>query len=152
MACMVAMIFLPIATAADPVLRKIAYSLRPEDLNGLVLLFIDPEALVGLAMGALTFLWVATLSICVVPVTIAGVLGEAAGTRSMAWYVGASGILAGAMPWIVRAARGSKQRDDGLIQTIELRFALIFFLTGVAAGAIYWLAAGRNTGRITRNG
>lgn len=148
----VAMLFLPIATAVDPVLRKIAFSMRPEDLNGLIVLLFDPEAFAGLAIGALAFLWAAMLVICFVPVTIAGVLGEAVATRSLAWYAGASGLLAGAMPWIVRAARDARPRNDSLIQTIELRFALIFFLTGMAAGVIYWLAAGRNTGRMVRSG
>ena len=66
-------------------------------------------------------------------------LPEAAGARSFVWYSGVSGLLAGASPWIARAARGLERAQS--VTEAEGRLALLFFLTGALTGAIYWLIA-----------
>lgn len=142
-----AIVFLPLAVFFDPKLRQLVQSLQPEELRALFLLFLDPERIANMALSFFAFLWLAVLAVGVVPVTLIAVIGEAAGLRSLAWYAGLSGIVAGAMPWIVRGARGTAGPEDSLTHMLEMRFALIFFLTGVVAGLIYWFAAGRNAGR-----
>jgi hypothetical protein len=68
-------------------------------------------------------------------------IGEIAGARSLVWYSGVSAALAGASPWIARAAMGLDRAREA--SPLELRIALLFFLTGAVAGAIYWLIAAR---------
>jgi hypothetical protein len=151
-----AVIFLPVALFSDPLLREIAQALAADGIEAFVLLFLSPEAVSGIAGGALAIVWMAIIAICVAPVTITGVIGEAAGIRSIVWYVGATGLLAGAMPWILRAAKGtaggSAGAGDALARAGELRLSLIFLLTGLVAGLVYWLVAGRNAGAGTNRG
>lgn len=96
----------------------------------------DPEA----AASALGFvLWAVVIATCVAPLAIAALIGEAAGARSFVWYSGVSGVLAGASPWIARAAKGLERAQA--FTPAESRLALLFFLTGALTGAIYWLIA-----------
>lgn len=79
------------------------------------------------------------VAVCVAPLAFAVVIGEAMGLRELAWYGGVSGVLSGASPWIARAALGL---DPARAATpIETRIALLFFLVGAFAGALYWLIA-----------
>jgi hypothetical protein len=48
------------------------------------------------------------------------------------------------MPWLLRAVY--RLEDAVSAKPIELRFALLFFLTGTAAGFVYWLICGRRAG------
>ncbi len=92
------------------------------------------------AVAALGFvIWAAIVATCAAPLAVAALVGEAAGARSIIWYSGVSGLLAGASPWIVRASKGLARADS--ISEAEGRLALLFFLTGALTGAIYWLIA-----------
>jgi CBS domain containing-hemolysin-like protein len=94
----------------------------------------------GQAFSALGFIiWAVIVATCAAPLAIAALIGEAAGARSFIWYSGVSGLLAGASPWIARAARGLERAQS--ISEAEGRLALLFFLTGALTGAIYWLIA-----------
>ncbi|QGM99345.1 hypothetical protein MMG94_00635 [Methylocystis parvus OBBP] len=96
----------------------------------------DPEQ----AFATLSFIiWAVIVATCAAPLAVAALVGEAAGVRSFIWYSGVSGVLAGASPWIVRAAKGLGRAQQ--INEAESRLALLFFLTGALAGAIYWLIA-----------
>lgn len=96
----------------------------------------DPEQ----AAAALGFVvWAVVIATCVAPLAIAALIGEAAGARSFVWYSGVSGVLAGASPWIARAAKGLERAQTA--SDAESRLALLFFLTGALTGAIYWLIA-----------
>ena len=75
---------------------------------------------------------------------VAALIGEAAGARSLVWYSGVSGLLAGASPWIARAAKGLERAQS--VTDAEGRLALLFFLTGALTGAIYWLIAAPKVG------
>jgi len=93
------------------------------------------------------FIWMAALTICVVPVVLVALIGEIASARSLIWYAGATGMVAASMPWLLRTVY---RRDDAVSATpIELRFALLFFLTGTAAGFIYWAICGRRAGLLS---
>jgi hypothetical protein len=78
---------------------------------------------------------------CVAPLVIAAVVGELAELRAWSWYAGSCALLAGASPWIVRAASGVARASQ--ITPLESRVALLFFLTGAVTGTIYWLVAAR---------
>jgi hypothetical protein len=92
------------------------------------------------AVSALGFILRAVVvATCAAPLAVAALIGEAAGAASLVWYSGASGLLAGASPWIARAAKGL-DRAQGVTEA-EGRLALLFFLTGALTGAIYWLIA-----------
>jgi len=96
----------------------------------------DPEQ----AAAALGFvIWAVVIATCAAPLAVAALVGEAAGARSFVWYSGVSGVLAGASPWIARAAKGLERARQ--MSEAESRLALLFFLTGALTGAIYWLIA-----------
>ena len=151
----IAIVVLPIALFSDPVLRQTGSALAADGIEALVALMIDPEIIARLAGGIFALVWVVVVAICVAPVTIIAVIGEAAGIRTILWHGLATALLAGAMPWILRAANSNNKpapERDALAQHAEFRLALIFALTGLAGGVIYWLMAGRNVGAATRKG
>lgn len=140
-----AIIFLPIAILFDPVIRAATGDFT---LAALIELFdaIMDSAVPEVAAGRLlNGIWLVIMGICVVPTVLTVLLGELAGTRSFAWYAGVNAILAAAMPWVARSARGTLGATDVPTAAIEMHFALVFFLTGALAGTIYWLLAGRRS-------
>ena len=86
-------------------------------------------------------IWTIGMLVCVVPVTIAALIGGVARSRSFLFYAGLAGFLAAAMPWILRASRFAER--GGQMSSAEGHLTLILFLTGVVAGTIYWLIAAR---------
>lgn len=96
----------------------------------------DPAQAVS-ALGVIV--WAVTVATCAAPLAVAALIGEAAGARSLVWYSGVSGLLAGASPWIARAAKGLARTQS--MTEAEGRLALLFFLTGALTGAVYWLIA-----------
>lgn len=79
------------------------------------------------------------IAVCIAPLALAVTIGEAVDARQPIWYAGVSGVLAGASPWIARAALGLDKAREAT--PVETRLALLFFLTGVFTGALYWLIA-----------
>jgi hypothetical protein len=103
---------------------------------------VSPSEAMSLFAG---FLWTAALMICVVPVAIVATIGELAGLRSLVWYSGGIGALSASMPWLLRIIYHLE--DARSAKPLELRFALLFFLAGTAAGFVYWLMCGRRASR-----
>lgn len=131
--------FLVISALFDPATRELGLA---SVMAGLFAAF--DEALVdgdpAEAVSAIGFvIWAVVIATCAAPLAIAALVGEAAGARSLVWYSGVSGLLAGASPWIVRAAKGLERAQA--MSEAEGRLALLFFLTGALTGAIYWLIA-----------
>ncbi len=132
-------IFLLLSAIADPATRELGLT---SVMAGLFAAF--DEALAdgdpSQAMSAVGFVvWAVVVATCAAPLAVVALVGEAAGARSLVWYSGASALLAGASPWIVRAARGLDRAQA--MTDAEGRLALLFFLTGALTGAIYWLIA-----------
>jgi hypothetical protein len=132
-------IFLLLSAIVDPATRELGLT---SVMAGLFAAF--DEALAdgdpSQAMSAVGFVvWAVVVATCAAPLAVVALVGEAAGARSLVWYSGASGLLAGASPWIVRAARGLDRAQA--MTDAEGRLALLFFLTGALTGAIYWLIA-----------
>lgn len=132
-------IFLLVASLLDPATRAAGVEAA---LSGLFA-FVNDDMRAGGANDPLatfgTILWAIVVATCVAPLAVAALIGEIAGARSLLWYSGVSATLAGASPWIIRAAKGLDRASDA--SPLELRIALLFFLTGAASGAIYWLIA-----------
>ncbi|WP_407525042.1 hypothetical protein [Methylobacterium oryzisoli] len=84
----------------------------------------------------------ALVLLVVVPPTLNAVVGEVLRWRSLAWYGGATGFLTALLPWLMRGAP-----QAGPAAAAEGRITAILFLTGGVAGLVYWLLAGRWTGR-----
>jgi hypothetical protein len=97
--------------------------------------------LVGLVV---TLVWAVVVAVCFAPVFVAAALGEAARVRSFVWYGGAAGALAAAVPTLARAFGALPVRETASGAAVEGRATLVFFLTGVVAGSVYWLLAGRS--------
>lgn len=81
--------------------------------------------------------------ICGAPVICTALIGEIAGLRSPFWYSGATALLACALPL---ASRGA------VWGPILWRLPEIVppLLSGISAGLIYWLIAGRNCAAASR--
>lgn len=138
-------VFMLISALFDPSTREMGFTLLVAELFAMADRAFegqDPEN----AFAALGFVaWAVVIATCAAPLAVAALVGEAAGARSFVWYSGVSGLLAGASPWIARAARGLERAQS--VTEAEGRLALLFFLTGALTGAIYWLIAAPGSDR-----
>jgi hypothetical protein len=130
------LVFLPVATLADPVTRAAGFAL----IQFAVWALADAD----IADGLTRFLWMAVVTLCVVPVVAAALIGEIAKVRALAWYGGATGAIAASAPWLIRAALHLPRA--AVYNFVELRFAIVFFVAGLISGSVYWLLAGRDAG------
>ncbi len=131
--------FLIVSALFDPATRELGLA---SVMAGLFAAFDEAlaEGDPSQAVTAIGFvIWAVIVATCAAPLAVAALVGEAAGARSLVWYSGVSGLLAGASPWIARAARGLDPAQP--MTDAEVRLALLFFLTGALTGAIYWLIA-----------
>ena len=145
-----ALLFLPFAVLVDPLVQSTANP-APADhwFDILERLFWDDDPQEALATFV-QLIWTIGMLVCVVPVTIAALIGGLTRTRSFVFFAGLTGILAAAMPWILRASRFADR--GGQISAAEGHLTLILFLTGVVAGTIYWVIAGRGERKPPRDG
>ena len=147
--CGAALVFLPVAAFLDPVTREAGAALGFFGLTSAAGALMAGEADRIAALGAA--LSTGLFAICVLPLVLTALIGEAARTRSFLWYAGGTGALAAAMPAILRAGlRGAGRSGLGTSAgagPVEQRFLLLFFLTGIVAGGLYWLVAARGAMR-----
>ncbi len=138
------LVFLPVAAIIDPVTRAAGFAL----IQFAVTVLADADIADGLNGGGLAaltgFVWMAVVTVCVVPVVAAALIGEVARVRALSWYAGATAAAAASAPWVIRSALHLPRAAD--YNFAELRFALIFFVAGLISGSVYWLLAGRNAG------
>ena len=127
------------ATVLDPVLGAFGFEFLRSTLPALVERMVaqgDPEALLDHVSGAANL----AAMLLIVPPAFVALLGELAGFRAFLWYAGATGAVAGLMPWLWR----SKTRPA---TPEELHITGVLFVGGLIAGAVYWLIAGSSAGR-----
>jgi hypothetical protein len=140
-----ALVFLPVAVLFDPQIQGAASHVSSDHWLGLLEnLFSDDdpqEAVTTLVQ----LIWTIGMLVCVIPVTIIALVGGVARSRSWVFYVGLTGVLAAAMPWILRASRFAER--GGQMSAAEGHLTLILFMTGAVAGAVYWIVAGRSDGK-----
>jgi hypothetical protein len=126
----------------DPVTRSSGFAL----MELAVAAIVDAEVVDGLDSSSLTeltgFMWMAVVTVCVAPLVAVALIGEVAKVRAFAWYSGATGMAAASAPWLIRVALRLPRAID--YSSVELRFALIFFFTGLISGSVYWFLAGRS--------
>ncbi len=138
------LVFVPIAALADPVTRAAGFAL----IQFVAWSVTDTELGDGPDCGGLPaltrFVWLAVMTVCVVPVVAVVLIGEVARVRALSWYAGATGLAAASAPWLIRATL-HLPRAAGY-NVAELRFALVFFFAGRISGSVYWLLAGRDAG------
>jgi hypothetical protein len=138
------LVFLPVAALADPVTRAAGFALIQFAAWALADVDIaDGPNFEGLA-ALIHLVWKAAMTVSAIPVVAVASIGELAGVRALSWYAGATGLAAASAPWLVRAALHLPRATD--YNFAELRFALVFFVTGLISGSVYWLLAGRNAG------
>jgi hypothetical protein len=139
-----ALVFLPVAALVDPATRAAGFAL----IQFAVWALADAEIADGLDCGDLPalirFVWLATMTVCVVPVVVVTSIGEVARVRALSWYAGATGLAAASAPWLIRATLHLPRAAS--YNFTELRFALVFFFAGLISGSVYWLLAGRDAG------
>jgi len=133
-------LFLPIAALADATVREAGFEAAIGSLFAMLDETARGDPAAGLAALGLVF-WAILVAVCVAPLAFAALVGEIAGARSWSWYVGASGLLAAASPWIARGARG--QPSGHPPTPMEVRVLGLFFLTGALTGLLYWLVSVR---------
>jgi hypothetical protein len=138
------LVFLPLVAFFDPVTRSSGVAL----MELAVAATVDAEVLEGLDTNSLTaltsFMWMVVMSVCVAPLVAVALIGEVAKVHWFVWYAGGTGAVAASAPWLIRAALRLPRAGD--YNSVELRFALIFFFTGAISGSIYWFLAGRSAG------
>lgn len=136
------LLVMPLVAFFDPVTRSSGFAL----MQLAVAATVDAEVIEGLDSHSLaelaSFMWTAVMSVCFAPLVAAALIGEVSKVRAYAWYAGATGIMAGSAPWLIRAALRLPRAGD--YNAVEMRFAFVFFLTGVISGSIYWFLAGRS--------
>lgn len=134
-ACNVVLLF--IAIISDPIAGQATLQL----LAGLFDEVLSPNqdwqsgASFMLALSALSH---AVVAICVVPHVLSVVLAEAARLRSFLWHVLMPGVLAAAMPWILRLTLRGDTTQATNQTPVENRFLALFFICAALSGAIYW--------------
>ena len=138
--------FLPLAAFVDPVTRSSGLAL----MELAVAAIVDAEVVDGLDDFSLTwltgFMWMAVITVCVAPLVAVALIGEFAKMRTLTWYGGGTGIVAASAPWLIRVALRLPRAVE--YSSVELRFALVFFFTGLLSGLVYWFLAGRSAGLI----
>lgn len=96
----------------------------------------DPHALDAAVsgFGRLAF------SILVLPTAFVALAAEVVGARGLLWHIGGTGLLTGAVPWLLRSAARAPTPE-------ETHITLVLVLVGAVAGFVYWLLAGQWAGR-----
>jgi hypothetical protein len=133
-----ALLVLPVAALVDPVTRNAGFAVA--EFVAVSLMSAEPEGFLKAGEWMLYFGWAAIMAICVMPLVFSVLLGEIAKVRSFLWYAGATGLIAASAPWVFRAAFHLSKATSASPE--ELRFAVVFFITGSVSGAVYWLIAG----------
>jgi len=135
-------IFLVVSALLDPATRDAGFATA----MSVIAAFVEDDVRTsGLDDPLATFgfiAWAIMIATCAAPLAVAALIGEISGARSLIWYSGVSATLAGASPWIARAAMGLDHVREA--SPLEMRIALLFFLTGALTGMIYWFIAARS--------
>jgi len=100
---------------------------------------IDGPALAGM----LSLIWHAVTALCVLPLTLSALLAEAARVRSLVWHMLVPGVIAAAIPWMLRFAFVRDGVRDAAQTPVENRFLALFFICAALSGAVYWVIARR---------
>jgi hypothetical protein len=128
-------LFLVIAAIIDPVMRTLA---------GVALWvgfwpLFDPALSIE-DQAALADAGRVLATVLLAPPVFVALVSEVLGARRLVWHAGATAVVTGALPWLVRGGARTATPE-------EVRISIILALTGAVAGFVYWLIAGRRAGR-----
>ena len=145
-----AFIVLPLAIILDPQIHSPNPGFLIFGFLALIFQANDPERLAASVM----FVWTAMLTVCLLPLAFSAIIGELVRLRAWLWYACATGFVAAGLPLMLRVSLSLGSAMNRSVETtaIEHRLLLLFFLTGVLSGSLYWLIAGRSTGGTPANG
>lgn len=136
---------LPVLALFDPVTRGAGFALA--EFAALVVAGFEPDGdYTAESWDLVSFIWTALIAIGVVPIVFTALIGEIARVRSLLWYAGATGLIAASMPWLIRSAFRTERM--AMASPEELRFAFVFFFSGLISGTIYWLLVSGARGRL----
>lgn len=128
-----------IAAALDPVMAPFT--------SGLVQAGFFAIADAVFAIGDPHFAWEAAqglgrlaFAVLVLPPLFVALAAEVVGARGLLWHAGGTGLLTGAVPWLLRTG-GRVPTPD------ETHITLVLVLVGAVTGFVYWLIAGQWAGR-----
>lgn len=127
---------------SDPVLAGLAGALVQAGFEALIDAFLAAEDPGLVVEGAAFGLGRLALAILVAPPVFVALAGEVIGTRSLLWYAGGTGLLAGAVPWLTRTALAPAPAETHL--------TLALALAGAVTGLVHWLVAGSSAGPARR--
>jgi hypothetical protein len=125
----------------DPAARDLLGTLSLASVEAIVADLAEGGLADAESLSLFVELWAGLTTLVVAPPTFAALVGEVAGWRSFAWYGGAAGALAAALPWLAR----SRMAEAAL--PAEGRITGLLFLAGAVSGLVYWLVAGHSAGR-----
>ena len=137
-------LFLPLAALTDATVREAGFEAVIGGFFVMLDTARDGDPTAGLEALGFVF-WAILIAVCVAPLALTALVGEIAGARGWSWYVGATGFLAAASPWIARGARARASAHPP--SQTEARVLGFFFLTGALTGFLYWLVAVRGEAR-----
>jgi hypothetical protein len=130
-----------VGVTLDPAARDLLGALGLASVEAIVSDLADGVPADAEAFSFVVELWAGLTTLLVAPPAFAALVGEVAGWRSFAWYGGAAGALAAALPWLSR----SRMTEPAL--PAEGRITALLFLAGAVSGLVYWLVAGHSAGR-----
>lgn len=78
-------------------------------------------------------------TVLLAPPLFVALVSEVLGARRLVWHAGATAVVTGALPWLVRGGARTATPE-------EVRISIILALAGAVAGFVYWLIAGRRAG------
>jgi hypothetical protein len=137
---------LAIAVALEPTARELVGTLGLATLWDILGDLAAGEMPDERAVALFTAFSTAVFALLVAPPALVAIIGEVFGWRAFLWYALGTGAVTAALPWAGRARAGLSRFSDAALQA-EGRITLILFATGAATGFVYWLIAGRSSGR-----
>ncbi len=138
-----ALVFLPLAVIFDPLVQQVASQVPADHWLDILWDLFSEENPEDTFTTLFQLLWTIGVLVCILPVTVTALLGAGARVRTFAFYAGATGVLAAAIPWILRSSRIGERAFQP--SSAEAHLTIILFLTGAFAGTIFWLIAARDT-------
>ncbi len=137
-----ALVFLPLAVIFDPLVQHVASQLPADHWLDILWDLFSDENPDDTFAAILQLTWAVGMLVCILPVTVTALLGAGGRVRTFAFYAGATGGLAAAIPWILRSSRMAERAFQP--SSAEAHLTVILFLTGALAGTVFWFIAARD--------
>lgn len=128
------------ASALDPVLGPLVGDVLWVGLNALVERILSVDDPTPYVEGALSGASRLAFAILGAPALVSALVLEIAGSRRFVAHAGLTGLVSAAVPFLLRGGGRGPSPE-------EIHIAIVLGIVGAAAGAVYWMIAGRTAGR-----